>query len=97
MGNFKFERYNYAKIGIKPKIHFQQIIDNLQYNALSSIFTAYGKNLVDILVNELKMGYANRISEDKGLKYEISDIDWEWTIITPERTYKSNETSSKKE
>ena len=94
MEKFKYEKYNYSKIGIKPKIHFQQIIDNSQYNALGYIFSSNGRDLVNLLTEELKKAYANKMSYDKGINYSVSDIDFEWTVITPDGTYKSNEASS---
>lgn len=94
MGKFKYQRYNYSKIGIKPKIHFQEIINDLQYSYLGNIFSCSGRDLVNILVNELKRGYANKISYDKDINYSVNDIDFEWTVITPDGTYRSNETSS---
>ena len=94
MGKFKFEKYDYAKIGIKKKFHLRQVLGRTHYQALGNIFHCYGRDLAETLVGHLKESYKN-LSEN-GTKISDYDVscDWEWEIITPEGTYKSNETSS---
>jgi hypothetical protein len=94
MGKFKYEKYNYSKIGIKPKLRFQYSVSEYEYDALKNIFCAENGKLANILAEELKKAYAFRYSESREKNYDINDIDFEWEVITPVGTFKSDETSS---
>jgi hypothetical protein len=94
MAKFKYEKYNYSKIGIKPKLRFQYSVSEYEYDALKNLFYAENRELANKLAEELKKAYAFRYSESRENHYDVSDIDFEWEVITPDRRYKSNETSS---
>ena len=94
MNKFKYKKYDYSKIGIKPKLHFRYVVDELGYEPLKSIFNAENGDLAHILADEIKRGYAFRYSKSCEKRYDVNDIDFEWEIITPTGTYKSNETGS---
>jgi len=90
MGKFKYEIYDYSKVGIeKKKFFFRKMLSNYEWKAIKTI--AYTpEEAAKVLFSELKKAIL-----DKKPNYKYNpNIDWEWEIITPERTYKSNETSS---
>lgn len=97
MEKFKYEKYDYAKIGIKKKFYFQRVLTQHEHESLGTVFNCSGKELMDMLVANLKDSYVFNISMNEKKDYKIDDFDWEWKIITPEGTYRSNEASSKKE
>ena len=98
MGKFKYEQYDYTKICIKKEtIHFQRVFGRTHYEALGRLFNDNGENLINRMVSELKKHYVSEINLSKKSDYQIDDFDWEWTLITPGRVYKSNETGCKKE
>ena len=97
MEKFKYEVYDYSKAGIKKKLYFQQVLTALEYEALGNVFRYQGKELIETFVAHLKNSYTTEKSRFDGKDYKIDDFIWEWKIITPEGTYKSDETSSKKE
>lgn len=93
---FKYKRYDYSKIGIKKEtIHFQRIFGKTHYEALGMLFHRQGEDLMNTLVDTLKENYISKRNVLDKTDYRIEDFDWEWTIITPVGTYKSNETSNK--
>ena len=94
MEKFKYEKYDYAKIGIKKKLFFRQIFNNTECDALGRIFHCNGSELMNVLTNHIKKNYISERNRFSEKNYSIDDFDWEWEIITPERTYKSNETSN---
>ena len=94
MAKFKYEKYNYSKIGIEPKLRFQYSVSEYEYDALKNLFYAENRELANKLAEELKKAYAFRYSESCENHYDVSDIDFEWEVITPDRRYKSNETSN---
>ena len=96
MNKYKYEKYNYNKV-LGRKWHIRHILTNREYEALTNVFTCDGEKLIDILVKHLKRSYINEYAGEDSYKYSINDFDWEWEIITPNKTYRSNETSSKKE
>ena len=93
MKKYKFEKYDYTKV-VKRKINIHYRITNLEYEALGNAFRVSGEELVDTFVRHLKRSYINEYAGKDSYKYSINDFDWEWEVITPEGTYKSNETSS---
>ena len=94
MAKFKYEKYNYSKIGIKPKLRFRYMVSELEYEPLRNIFNAENGELANKLAEGLKKVYAFRYSKSREKHYDVNDIDFEWEIIIPGRRYKSNETSS---
>ena len=94
MDKFKYKKYDYSKIGIKPKLHFRYSISEYEYDALGNMFCAENGELANKLAEELKKAYAFRYSESRERHYDVNDIDFEWEVITPTGTFKSNETSS---
>lgn len=93
MAKFKYERYDYTKV-LKRKINICYRITELEYEALNSAFRVNGEELIETFVRLLKRSYINKYAGKDSYKYGINDFNWEWEVITPERTYKSNETSS---
>ena len=93
MGNFKFEKYDYTKV-LKRKINIHYRVTNLEYEALGNVFRVSGEELVETFVKHLKRSYINEYAGEDSYKYNINDFNWEWEVITPEGTYKSNEASS---
>lgn len=96
MNKFKFEKYDYTKV-LKRKINIHYRVTELEYQALNSVFRVNGKELMDTFVRHLKRSYINEYAGKDSYKYSINDFNWEWEVITPEGTYKSNDTSSKEE
>jgi hypothetical protein len=94
MGKYKYESYDYSKVGIKEKVCFSHEFTQRDYELLGTLFNARGEELVNALLSQLKNSYTNVKSKFNKKNYKIDDFNWEWEIITPERTYKSNETSS---
>lgn len=94
MGKFKYEKYNYSKIGIKSKLCFEYVDSHYEYDSLRTISSCENMDLVHKLFDELKRAYASSYSVEYRKKNEVSDIDFEWTITTPGEIYKSNETSN---
>lgn len=93
MGKFKFEKYDYTKV-LKRKINIRYIITNPEYEVLSRVFGVNGEELVETFVRYLKRSYINEYAGKDSYKYSINDFNWEWEVITPEGTYKSNEASN---
>ena len=93
MGKFKYEIYDYSKVGIeKEKFFFRKTLSNHEWKAIKTI-TYTPEEAAKVLFSELKKAIL-----DKKPNYKYNpNIDLEWEIITPEITYKSNETSCKKE
>lgn len=94
MDKFKYKKYDYSKIGIKPKLRFHYSVSEYEYDALKNMFCAENGKLANMLANELKKAHAFRYSESRKRHYDVNDIDFEWEVITPTGTFKSNETSS---
>ena len=93
MAKFKYECYDYTKV-LKRKINIRYRITEHEYEALNSVFRVNGEELIETFVRLLKRNYINEYAGKDSYKYSINDFTWEWELITPERTYKSNETSS---
>jgi hypothetical protein len=93
MGKFKFEKYDYTKV-VKRKVHIHYKVTDLEYEALNRAFNVNGEELIEIFVRHLKRSYINEYAGKNSYKYNINDFNWEWEIITPNGTYKSNETGS---
>ena len=93
MAKFKYERYDYTKV-LKRKINICYRMTEPEYEALNSVFRVDGEELIETFVRLLKRSYINEHAGKDFYKYSINDFNWEWEVITPERIYKSNETSS---
>jgi hypothetical protein len=71
------------------KFFFRKMLSDYEWKAIKTIAYTPGE-AANVLFSELKKAIL-----DKKPNYKYNpNIDWEWEIITPERTYKSNETSS---
>lgn len=93
MRKFKFEKYDYTKV-LKKKINIHYTMTTPEYEALSSAFSVNGEELVETFVRHLKRSYINKYVGKDSYKYSIDGFNWEWKVITPDRTYMSNETNS---
>ena len=83
MGKFKYEIYDYSKVGIeKEKFFFRKMLSNYEWKAIKTIAHT-PEEAVKILCSEFK-----KVFLDKKPNYKYNpNIDWEWEIITPEKTY----------
>ena len=83
MVKFKYEIYDYSKVGIeKKKFFFRKTLSNYEWKAIKTI--AYTpEEAVKALCSELK-----KVILDKKPNYKYNpNIDLEWELITPEKTY----------
>ena len=90
MSKFKFSVYDYSKIGIPKRIlYYARRLTEQEWDILKNIsYTKEGA--IQILINEVRQ---EMIYHYPSLTYD-PNFDFRWKIETPEKTYRSNETSS---
>ena len=83
MNKYKYQIYDYYKAGIEKKKFFvRKELTSQEWEAIKTIaYTPDDAALV--LYRELKKVYCNA---KPNYKYD-PNIDWDWEIITPEKTY----------
>lgn len=79
MGKFKYEKYDYSKVGICEANKWSSVYT---VETLGDI-TAYNNDAAKILYEEIKKYYYDK---KPNYKYD-PNIDWTWELITPVKTY----------
>ena len=83
MDKFKYEIYDYSKIGFKKKnALFRKILTEVEWKSIKSMGRT-PEDSVLVLYRELKNTF---FSEHPNYKYD-PNIDWYWEIETPDKTY----------
>jgi hypothetical protein len=83
MNKYKYQIYDYSKVGIEKKKFFvRKELTNQEWETIKTI-TYTPDDAALVLYRELKKVYYDA---KPNYKYD-PNIDWDWEIITPEKTY----------
>lgn len=83
MSEFKYEIYDYSKAGIgKKKFFLRKTLSNTEWEAMKTIAHTPDE-AAKILYDEIK-----KLVRKEMPNYQYDpNLDWEWELITPEKTY----------
>lgn len=91
--NYRYNKYDYANIGIKKKIFLQKMMSDIEYQVYINVFRNDTTKMVNHLADLMKANYSFS-QQLKNSDFNPNDYNWEWKIITPNETYSSNEASN---
>ena len=93
MEKYKYENYDYSKVGIKNKKWFlKTTLSNHEFNSLVTLSTVSGKDASKMLTNVLKKSLSKDFK--KKINYD-PNFEFEWEIVTPINTFKFDESFKK--